>query len=76
MCLLFFHQCSSECVCFLINGFISVNSKVLVFFSVFVCLCQGLVYTITDVEEVHLWMVKHFSEHPLFTRVVDEELVR
>uniref|UniRef100_A0A3P9BAY8 tRNA (guanine-N(7)-)-methyltransferase n=1 Tax=Maylandia zebra TaxID=106582 RepID=A0A3P9BAY8_9CICH len=34
----------------------------------------GLVYTITDVEEVHLWMVKHFSEHPLFTRVVDEEL--
>lgn len=83
MCLLFFHQCSSECVCFLINGFISVNSKVLVFsqscvngLCVFVCLCQGLVYTITDVEEVHLWMVKHFSEHPLFTRVVDEELVR
>ncbi|XP_061689742.1 tRNA (guanine-N(7)-)-methyltransferase [Syngnathoides biaculeatus] len=35
----------------------------------------GLVYTITDVEEVHLWMVKHFSEHPLFTRVPDEELV-
>ncbi|XP_028431970.1 tRNA (guanine-N(7)-)-methyltransferase isoform X2 [Perca flavescens] len=35
----------------------------------------GLVYTITDVEEVHLWMVKHFTEHPLFTRVSDEELV-
>uniref|UniRef100_A0A8D2ZRL9 tRNA (guanine-N(7)-)-methyltransferase n=1 Tax=Scophthalmus maximus TaxID=52904 RepID=A0A8D2ZRL9_SCOMX len=35
----------------------------------------GLVYTMTDVEEVHLWMVKHFSEHPLFTRVSDEELV-
>ncbi|GLD73352.1 tRNA (guanine-N(7)-)-methyltransferase [Lates japonicus] len=35
----------------------------------------GLVYTITDVEEVHLWMVKHFTEHPLFTRVPDEELV-
>ncbi|XP_066564614.1 tRNA (guanine-N(7)-)-methyltransferase isoform X2 [Amia ocellicauda] len=34
----------------------------------------GLVYTITDVEEVHLWMVKHFTEHPLFTRVTDEEL--
>lgn len=30
----------------------------------------------TDVEEVHLWMVKHFNEHPLFTRVPDEELVR
>ncbi|XP_074488182.1 tRNA (guanine-N(7)-)-methyltransferase [Sebastes fasciatus] len=35
----------------------------------------GLVYTITDVEEVHLWMVKHFTEHPLFTRVPDGELV-
>ncbi|XP_008318353.1 tRNA (guanine-N(7)-)-methyltransferase isoform X1 [Cynoglossus semilaevis] len=35
----------------------------------------GLVYTITDVEEVHVWMVKHFTEHPLFTRVPDEELV-
>lgn len=34
----------------------------------------GLVYTNTDVEEVHLWMVKHFSEHPLFTRVSEEEL--
>lgn len=32
-------------------------------------------YTITDVEEVHLWMVKHFSEHPLFERVPEEELV-
>ncbi|XP_044027637.1 tRNA (guanine-N(7)-)-methyltransferase isoform X2 [Siniperca chuatsi] len=36
---------------------------------------EGLVYTMTDVEEVHLWMVKHFTEHPLFTRVPDEELV-
>lgn len=34
----------------------------------------GLVYTISDVEEVHLWMVKHFTEHPLFTRVPLEEL--
>ncbi|XP_034022714.1 tRNA (guanine-N(7)-)-methyltransferase isoform X2 [Thalassophryne amazonica] len=34
----------------------------------------GLVYTITDVEEVHIWMVKHFTEHPLFKRVPDEEL--
>lgn len=41
----------------------------------FVWSTQGLVYTNTDVEEVHLWMVKHFSEHPLFTRVPDEDLV-
>ncbi|XP_050978944.1 tRNA (guanine-N(7)-)-methyltransferase [Labeo rohita] len=34
----------------------------------------GLVYTNTDVEEVHDWIVKHFSDHPLFSRVSDEEL--
>ncbi|KAG7264777.1 hypothetical protein CRUP_007103 [Coryphaenoides rupestris] len=34
----------------------------------------GLVYTNTDVEEVHLWMAKHFTEHPLFTRVPEDEL--
>ncbi len=37
---------------------------------------QGLAYTNTDVEEVHDWIVKHFSDHPLFCRVSDEELVR
>ncbi|KAI1891085.1 hypothetical protein AGOR_G00160270 [Albula goreensis] len=35
----------------------------------------GLVYTMTDVEDVHHWMVTHFTEHPLFTRVPEEELV-
>ncbi|XP_026996492.1 tRNA (guanine-N(7)-)-methyltransferase isoform X2 [Tachysurus fulvidraco] len=35
---------------------------------------QGLVYTMTDVEEVNLWMVKHFTEHPLFSQVSEEEL--
>lgn len=39
------------------------------------CSIKGLVYTNTDVEEVHLWMVKHFTEHPLFVRVPEEELV-
>lgn len=37
---------------------------------------KGLVYTITDVEEVNKWMVKHFQEHPLFEQVPLEELVR
>ncbi|CAB1315143.1 unnamed protein product [Coregonus sp. 'balchen'] len=32
-------------------------------------------WRIINVEEVHLWMVKHFSEHLLFTRVPDAELV-
>ncbi|RMB88186.1 hypothetical protein DUI87_35437 [Hirundo rustica rustica] len=27
---------------------------------------QGLVYTVTDVPELHQWMVQHFGEHPLF----------
>ncbi|KAK0146013.1 tRNA (guanine-N(7)-)-methyltransferase [Merluccius polli] len=34
----------------------------------------GLVYTNTDVEEVHVWIVKHFTDHPLFTRVPEDEL--
>ena len=37
---------------------------------------QGLVYTITDVKDLHDWMVQHFSDFPLFQRVPDEELVR
>ncbi|KAK6455058.1 uncharacterized protein RJT20DRAFT_98594 [Scheffersomyces xylosifermentans] len=32
----------------------------------------GVVYTITDVEDLHKWMVKHLEEHPLFERL-DEE---
>ncbi|XP_042903110.1 tRNA (guanine-N(7)-)-methyltransferase isoform X2 [Parasteatoda tepidariorum] len=34
----------------------------------------GLVYTITDVKELHDWMVKHLDEHPLFERVTDDKL--
>ncbi|XP_060618805.2 tRNA (guanine-N(7)-)-methyltransferase isoform X1 [Anolis sagrei] len=37
---------------------------------------EGLVYTITDVEEVHKWMVTHFEEHPLFEQVPLTDLVR
>lgn len=28
----------------------------------------GIVYTITDVKDLHEWMVKHLEEHPLFER--------
>uniref|UniRef100_A0A8P0TFP6 tRNA (guanine-N(7)-)-methyltransferase n=1 Tax=Canis lupus familiaris TaxID=9615 RepID=A0A8P0TFP6_CANLF len=34
----------------------------------------GLVYTITDVLELHDWMCTHFERHPLFERVPLEEL--
>ncbi|KAK2141683.1 hypothetical protein LSH36_1057g00087 [Paralvinella palmiformis] len=35
----------------------------------------GLIYTITDVKEVHDWMVQHISEHPLFEQLTKEEMV-
>ncbi|EFQ33483.1 hypothetical protein CGRA01v4_13626 [Colletotrichum graminicola] len=33
----------------------------------------GIVYTITDVEPLHQWMVGHFNAHPSFERVSEEE---
>ncbi|POR34262.1 tRNA (guanine-N(7)-)-methyltransferase [Tolypocladium paradoxum] len=33
----------------------------------------GIAYTITDVEALHDWMVDHFSAHPSFERVPEEE---
>lgn len=33
----------------------------------------GLVYTMTDVEDLHKWIVKHLEEHPLFQRLSTEE---
>lgn len=35
----------------------------------------GLLYTVTDVKDLHDWMVKHLEEHPLFERIPDAELV-
>jgi tRNA (guanine-N7-)-methyltransferase len=34
----------------------------------------GVVYTITDVEDLHAWMRGHFDGCPLFERMGDEEL--
>ncbi|KAI8824194.1 putative methyltransferase-domain-containing protein [Fimicolochytrium jonesii] len=34
----------------------------------------GILYTVTDVRDLHEWMVKHLDEHPLFVRMSDEEL--
>ena len=34
---------------------------------------QGVVYTITDVEDLHLWIVTHFSAHPSFKSMTQEE---
>ena len=36
----------------------------------------GVVYTITDVEDLHEWMVRHFKECESFERVGEEEVRR
>ncbi|KAI0441857.1 putative methyltransferase-domain-containing protein [Xylaria telfairii] len=33
----------------------------------------GIVYTITDVEDLHHWMVRHLEAHPSFERISEEE---
>src|SRR4051812_10385282 len=33
----------------------------------------GIIYTITDVEDLHNWMVQHLDAHPLFERVSEAE---
>lgn len=35
----------------------------------------GQIYTITDVKDLHEWMVKHLTDHRRFERISDEELV-
>jgi len=35
---------------------------------------DGLLYTITDVADLHNWHVEHISAHPLFERVPEEQL--
>ncbi|MCJ1311462.1 tRNA (guanine-N(7)-)-methyltransferase (tRNA(m7G46)-methyltransferase) [Agyrium rufum] len=34
----------------------------------------GVVYTITDVKDLHEWMVSHFDAHASFARVAEEQL--
>lgn len=33
----------------------------------------GILYTITDVEDLHAWMVKHLAAFPLFERIPDDD---
>ncbi|KAE8745837.1 hypothetical protein FOCC_FOCC007356 [Frankliniella occidentalis] len=34
---------------------------------------NAIVYTVTDVEDLHIWMRDHFQEHPLFEPITEEE---
>jgi len=36
---------------------------------------QGLIYTITDVKDLHDWMVNHITSHPVFERLPQHEVV-
>ncbi|XP_031781602.1 tRNA (guanine-N(7)-)-methyltransferase [Nasonia vitripennis] len=36
---------------------------------------NAIVYTMTDVKDLHEWMVQHLTEHPLFERIPEEELI-
>lgn len=33
----------------------------------------GLVYTVTDVKDLHNWQVQKLTEHPMFELLTDEE---
>ncbi|KAJ3070458.1 tRNA (guanine-N(7)-)-methyltransferase (tRNA(m7G46)-methyltransferase) [Podochytrium sp. JEL0797] len=35
---------------------------------------NGIIYTVTDVRDLHDWMVKHLDSHPLFERLTQEEM--
>ncbi|WAQ89666.1 hypothetical protein PtA15_11A357 [Puccinia triticina] len=37
---------------------------------------NGIIYTITDVKDLNVWMVKHLTEHPLFKPIEAEELIK
>jgi len=34
----------------------------------------GMIYTITDVQDLHDWMVEHLEAHPSFERVAEDEI--
>ena len=36
---------------------------------------KGIVYTVTDIEDLHNWMATHFEEFQLFERVTESEYV-
>ncbi|XP_057654032.1 tRNA (guanine-N(7)-)-methyltransferase [Diorhabda carinulata] len=35
---------------------------------------DGIVYTVTDVKDLHEWMYQHFTDHPLFEHISNDDL--
>lgn len=52
-----------------------MNSETLLAEYAYVLRVSGVLYTITDVKDLHDWMVKHLDQHPLFERLTDDECV-
>ncbi|XP_062541419.1 tRNA (guanine-N(7)-)-methyltransferase [Armigeres subalbatus] len=50
-----------------------INSALLSEYS-YVLRQGGLIYTITDVKDLHEWMCKHIEQHPAFVRLTDDEV--
>ncbi|XP_055717001.1 tRNA (guanine-N(7)-)-methyltransferase [Phlebotomus papatasi] len=50
-----------------------INSSLLTEYSYFLR-SGGMIYTITDVEDLHEWMVKYIMEHPNFQRIPLDQL--
>ncbi|KAJ8970801.1 hypothetical protein NQ317_015878 [Molorchus minor] len=50
-----------------------VNQNILAEYA-YVLAEQGFVYTVTDVKDLHDWIVLHFVEHPLFEQLSNEDL--
>ncbi|KAJ8948175.1 hypothetical protein NQ318_010448 [Aromia moschata] len=50
-----------------------INQTILAEYA-FILAVGGIVYTVTDVQDLYEWIEKHFVEHPLFERIPEEEL--
>lgn len=50
-----------------------INSNFLAIYA-YILKIGGLLYTITDVLDLHQWEVEHLAAHPLFERIPDAEL--
>jgi tRNA (guanine-N7-)-methyltransferase len=51
-----------------------MNSTTLLAEYAYVLRPNGILYTVTDVKDLHEWMVHHLHLHPLFEYIPTEEL--
>ena len=61
-----------------VSGYLVLSAGSSILLLLFVWLewiMQGMMYTITDVKELHDWMVEHITRHPLFEIVPQHEVV-